>query len=68
MVGLGRHFKEHDIDLSVGQMAVTPGAETKLRGLLDRALDLGKGWCAAENRLRPFYLASETPPALGRTL
>ncbi len=36
-------FKEHNIELPVGEMTVTPGAESELRSLLHRALDLGKG-------------------------
>src|SRR5690606_22460515 len=36
-------FKEHDIDLPVGELVVTPRAEAALRALIERALDLGKG-------------------------
>ncbi|MEZ4599755.1 MAG: excinuclease ABC subunit UvrA [Syntrophotaleaceae bacterium] len=36
-------FREHDIALPVGELTVTPEAETELRELLSRALDYGKG-------------------------
>ncbi|MCP4406542.1 MAG: excinuclease ABC subunit UvrA [Gammaproteobacteria bacterium] len=36
-------FKEHDIELPIGELRVTLKAETELRRLIDRALDLGKG-------------------------
>ncbi len=36
-------FKEHTIELPVGKLAVTPATETRLRELLDVALDHGKG-------------------------
>lgn len=36
-------FKEHDIELPVGEVTVTPEAEAELRALLDRALVFGKG-------------------------
>ena len=36
-------FKEHDIDLPVGELTAAPGAESALDELLQRALDLGKG-------------------------
>jgi excinuclease ABC subunit A len=36
-------FKEHDIELPVGEITVTPEAEAELRALLDRALVFGKG-------------------------
>jgi excinuclease ABC subunit A len=36
-------FKEHSIELPVGEIAVAPKAERELRALLARALDLGKG-------------------------
>ena len=36
-------YQEHDIELPVGSMRVTPKNETGLRSLLQRALDFGKG-------------------------
>lgn len=36
-------FKEHNIELPVGEIKVSPKAETELCALLTRALDLGKG-------------------------
>ncbi len=36
-------FKEHTIELPVGEITVTPAAERELRAALDRALELGKG-------------------------
>ena len=36
-------FREHDIELSVGELEVSPARETELRELLARALDFGKG-------------------------
>ena len=36
-------FKEHDIELPVGEVTVTAKAEADLRDLLHRALDFGKG-------------------------
>ncbi|MGH8625958.1 MAG: excinuclease ABC subunit UvrA, partial [Gammaproteobacteria bacterium] len=36
-------FKEHNIELPVGEIAVTPKGEKELRAALTRALDLGKG-------------------------
>ena len=36
-------FREHNIDLPVGELLVAPEKETELRLLLDQTLDLGKG-------------------------
>ena len=36
-------YREHDIELPVGGLRVNPKNETGLRGLLQRALDFGKG-------------------------
>jgi excinuclease ABC subunit A len=36
-------FKDHDIDLPVGEVTVSPNAEKALAALLDKALDFGKG-------------------------
>ncbi|MEJ2382256.1 MAG: excinuclease ABC subunit UvrA [Gammaproteobacteria bacterium] len=36
-------FKEHDIELPVGELRLTPAAESETRRLLQQALDLGKG-------------------------
>ena len=36
-------FREHDIEISAGEIGVSPARETQLRELLARALDFGKG-------------------------
>ncbi len=36
-------FKEHNIELPVGDITVAPKTEQALRGLIERALELGKG-------------------------
>jgi excinuclease ABC subunit A len=36
-------FREHNIELPVGELTVTPEAESELRELLGRALEFGKG-------------------------
>ncbi len=36
-------YQEHNIDLPLGELTVKPEQETELRGLLDAALDHGKG-------------------------
>ena len=36
-------YREHTIELQVGETAVSAGSETKLRSLLERGLDFGKG-------------------------
>ncbi|SDW76473.1 excinuclease ABC subunit UvrA [Thiocapsa roseopersicina] len=36
-------YREHSIDLPVGEIAIRPEQENSLRALLDQALDLGKG-------------------------
>ena len=36
-------FKEHTLELPVGDLVITPENEAELRALLSRALDLGKG-------------------------
>ncbi len=36
-------FREHNVELPVGEISVTPKGEKELRAALDRALDLGKG-------------------------
>jgi excinuclease ABC subunit A len=51
-------FKEHDIDLPVGEITVEPAAEGELRALLARALDLGKGTV----RVAPSGNASRPAP------
>ncbi len=36
-------FREHNIDLPLGELAIDPAAEAELRALLAQALDIGKG-------------------------
>ncbi|HWT82783.1 MAG TPA: excinuclease ABC subunit A, partial [Candidatus Methylomirabilis sp.] len=38
-----QRFREHDIELPVGEITVTPRAESELRVLLEEAIGLGKG-------------------------
>ena len=38
-----QRFREHDIELPVGEITVTPRAESELRVLLQEAIGLGKG-------------------------
>jgi excinuclease ABC subunit A len=38
-----QRFREHDIELPVGEVTVRPRAEGELRALLERAISLGKG-------------------------
>jgi excinuclease ABC subunit A len=38
-----QRFREHDIDLPIGEIRVTPRVEGELRALLERAVGLGKG-------------------------
>ena len=38
-----QRFREHDIELPVGEIVVTPRVERELRALLERAIALGKG-------------------------
>ncbi len=45
-------FKEHNIELPLGEISINPTAEAELRELLDQALDLGKDVV----KLTPNYL------------
>ncbi|MFI5341834.1 MAG: excinuclease ABC subunit UvrA, partial [Candidatus Methylomirabilales bacterium] len=38
-----QRFREHDIELPVGEVTVTPRAEREVQALLERAISLGKG-------------------------
>ena len=49
-------FREHTIDLPVGEIAIVPKHEPAIRALLDQALDLGKGLV----RVRDATLAEPT--------
>ena len=51
-------FKEHDIDLPVGVVKVSPNAEKALAALLEHALDFGKGMVRVACRGRPERLFS----------
>ena len=53
-------FREHSIDLPVGELRVAPETEGELRALLDQALDLGKGLVRAVRVVRGTWDA-ETP-------
>ena len=58
-------FREHSIDLPVGELRVAPHAESDLRVLLEQALDLGKGLVRVV-RLTPDGWGAETPYSLQR--
>jgi excinuclease ABC subunit A len=45
-------FKEHDIDLPVGVITVSPKSERQLTALLDQALDYGKGMVRIARRAK----------------
>ncbi len=54
-------FREHDIELPVGEVDVTPGNDARLGALLDAALQIGKGnvlVCAASGRRKADNLFS----------
>ncbi|MFY9974299.1 MAG: excinuclease ABC subunit A, partial [Chromatiaceae bacterium] len=53
-------FREHSIDLPVGEIKVRAETEPELRTLLDQALDLGKGLVRVA-RLSQGRWAAETP-------
>ena len=53
-------FREHSIDLPVGELQLSPAAEPELIPLLDRALDLGKGLMRAV-RIEHGAWGAETP-------
>jgi len=53
-------FREHSIDLPVGEIEVRAESEPELRTLLDQALDLGKGLVRVA-RLSQGRWAAETP-------
>jgi excinuclease ABC subunit A len=57
-------FKEHDIEAPVGRVTVTPQQERKLRELLNRALELGKGFVRVEGTL---YSTKRSCPRCGRS-
>jgi excinuclease ABC subunit A len=44
-------FREHDIELPIGEITVTSRAEGELRGLLERAIGLGKGTVRVAGRV-----------------
>ncbi|EGV28585.1 excinuclease ABC, A subunit [Thiorhodococcus drewsii AZ1] len=53
-------FREHSIDLPLGEILLTSSAEPELRALLDQALDLGKGQVRAV-RVENGVWGDETP-------
>ena len=59
-------FREHSIDLPVGEIQVGPESEPELRPLLDQALDLGKGLVRVA-RLEQGHWGAETPYSTQRT-
>jgi excinuclease ABC subunit A len=62
-------FKEHDIDLPVGTIDVSPRNETRLRALLEQALDLGKGRVrvASARRRETLFSIRRACPSCGRS-
>ncbi len=58
-------FREHSIDLPVGEIRVSPESATELRSLLNQALDLGKGLVRAVRTLRRSW-GAETPYSTAR--
>ena len=56
-------FKEHNIELPVGEISISPETEAELRQLLARALDFGKGVVQV---LEPSPKASATPKKRSR--
>ncbi len=61
-------FREHDIDLPVGRVRVTPHNEGELAGLLDRALALGKGTVKVVDGARETLLSTlRACPGCGRS-
>jgi excinuclease ABC subunit A len=66
-------FKEHDIDLPVGELAVSPKTESTLAALLDRALDFGKGMVRVARQTRAgvgsekLFSVKRACPSCGRS-
>jgi excinuclease ABC subunit A len=58
-------FREHSIDLPLGELEIDPSAEPALRALLDQALDLGKGQVRAV-QLEQARWGTETPYSTAR--
>ncbi len=59
-------FREHSIDLPLGEVRVGPAAETDLRSLLHTALDLGKGLVRVV-RLSDGTWGLDTPYSIARS-
>ncbi len=62
-------YKEHDIDLPVGEIKLTPNAEAELRTLLARALDFGKGVVrvSPERGRETLFSTERACPGCGRS-
>jgi excinuclease ABC subunit A len=67
-------FKEHDIELPLGEVKVTPMAERELGELLDRALDFGRGTVlvapangAPSKRSQTVFSTRRACPSCGRS-
>jgi excinuclease ABC subunit A len=61
-------FKEHNIELPVGNLVITPKKEKALRALIERALDLGKGvvQIAATKKADTVFSTKRACPKCGR--
>ncbi|MFD2111784.1 excinuclease ABC subunit UvrA [Thiorhodococcus fuscus] len=65
-------YREHSIDLPLGELEIVPAQESRLRDLLDQALDLGKGQIRAvrveQGRWRDesHYSTERACPSCGR--
>ncbi|MGD8643533.1 MAG: excinuclease ABC subunit UvrA [Chromatiales bacterium] len=65
-------FKEHDIDLPVGSLRVTPHRENDLRKLIERGIDYGKGVVrvariGARTRREVLFSTLRACPGCGRS-
>jgi len=62
-------YKEHDIDLPVGEVKINPRTEAQLREVLARALDFGKGVVrvAPERGRETLFSTERACPGCGRS-
>jgi excinuclease ABC subunit A len=60
-------FREHDIDLAVGRIEVTPGNARAIAELLGRALEIGRGMVRVAGREETLYSTRRACPQCGRS-
>jgi excinuclease ABC subunit A len=60
-------FREHDIDLAVGEVAVSPANEHALGELLARTLEIGRGMARVAGREERLYSTRRACPQCGRS-